>query len=108
MDFDGRATVADATGLIDIILGVPLTKPCTFLIVSMIDGSTAETMIDENTRINIAKPNLVIRSGGQTQTYRLDDLAHLSYEVRKVTIDTKFAVVHVSEEDRETLKSLLP
>ena len=108
VDFDGRVTVADATGLIDVILGVPLTKPYTFLIISMIDGSTVETMIDENTKINIAKPNLIIHCGRQMQTYLLDNLAHLSYEVRNVTINTKFAVVHVSEEDREILKSMQP
>lgn len=108
VDGDGKITVADITALIDIILGVPQSRLCTFLIVTMTDGTAQEYMIDEYSTVNIAKPDLLIQTGGQTQTFDLEQIAHLSYEERMVTFSNKLANDHLIEQYREILKTQQP
>jgi len=93
VDGDGTVSIADTSALIDIILGVPDMRLCTFLFVTKTDGTSTQYQIDEYTKINIVKPNLVIkyRPNGymrlRTVTYPLDELAQLRYEERMVTYD---------------------
>ena len=108
VDGDGYISIADVTALIDIILGVPQSRPCTFLIVTMTDGTNQEYMIDEYSTVKIVKPDLLIQTGGQTQTFDLEQVAHLSYEERMVTLSNKLANDRLIEQYREILKIQQP
>ncbi len=108
VDGDGIVTVADVSCLIDILLGVPVTRPCTFLIIEKTDGNTDEYPIDENTKVKIVKPDLVIEINGQVLTYTLTEVSRLRYDERMVTINGKLMNKYVTQADRETLKSLMP
>ena len=110
IDDDGKISVADVSDLIDILLGVPDIRLCTFLIINKTNGSTQEFMLDEKTKLTISKPNLIIRTSIRPRpyTFSLDDIAHLSYEERMVTFDSKSLGVSLTDEDREILKSLKP
>ena len=108
VDGDGQINVADVTALIDIILGEPQSRLCTFLIVTMADGNTQEFMIDEYSTVKIAKPDLLIQAVGHTQTFDLEQVAHLSYEERMVTLSNKLANDNLTEEFNELLKALKP
>ncbi len=105
---DGIVSVADISELIDMLLGVPVSRPRTFLIVAKTDGNIDEYQIDENTKVKIAKPDLVIEINGQVLTYPLTEVSHLRYDERKVTVDSKLMSKYVIQADRETLKSLMP
>ena len=105
---DGIVSITDVSELIDMLLGVPITRTRTFLIITMTDGTSQELMIDENTRVKIAKPDLFIQTSGQTQTFSLDKVAHLSYDERLVTIGNMLKNINMTEEDRETIKTMRP
>ena len=115
VDGDGNVSVADVSALIDLLLGVPDIRRCTFLIVSKTNGVNYEYMINENTKINITDGKLRIQGilMNGTPYHRpisipLEDLAHLSYDERMVTFDSKSLGVSLTDEDRETLKSMKP
>lgn len=82
VDGDGMVTVADLTELIDIILDVPTSQVSTYLIATMTDGNIQEYMIDEYSIVKIANPFLVIEISGVSMYLALEQVAHLSYDVR--------------------------
>jgi hypothetical protein len=108
VDGDGLVTVADISSIIDILLGVPVTRPRTFLIIDKTDGNTVEYMINENTKVKIAKPDLVIEMNGQLLTYPLAEVSQLRYDERMETINSKITSKKLTQADRETLKALMP
>ena len=82
VDGDGMVTVADLTELIDFILGVPTSQVSTYLIATMTDGNIQEYMIDEYSKVKIANTFLVIEISGISMYLELEQVAHLSYDVR--------------------------
>ena len=108
VDGDGLVTVADISSIIDILLGVPVTRPRTFLIIDKTDGNIVEYMINENTKVKIAKPDLVIEMNGQLLTYPLAEVSQLRYDERMETINSKITSKKLTQADRETLKALMP
>ena len=83
IDRDGNATVGDLSELIDIILGIPMTQLYTYLIITMCDGTTNEFIIDEYSKVKIAKPYLIIETPGASMYLELEQVAHLSYDERE-------------------------
>ena len=55
------------------------------LIVSTLDGSTMEYLLDKNTKVRIAQPNLVIETEGSVLTYELESLAQIRYGRKYIT-----------------------
>ena len=83
---DGEINIADINAVIDIILGGGTPKTlCSTLLVTTRDGRTTEHIIDQNTRMSIEKPNLVIETGGTRLTYDLEQTARLRYGHRYVS-----------------------
>jgi len=106
---DGTIDISDVSALIDLILGRPIYKSCTYLILTMTDGSTSEYMLNEHSKVTIAKPYLIVKSGsGRPKSFSLEKLSQLRYEERMVSIDNNLAGVHISENDREILKAMKP
>lgn len=111
MNGDGIVDVNDVTELISIILGKPVNRVFSFLIVIKSDGSTEEFQINENTKVKIVKPNLVIENNGQAQTYLIEDLAQMRYEERMVTLNNKYNKLsgdHQTKENIVNLNTILP
>ena len=73
------------------------------VIVSTLDGATMEYLIDENTKVRVEKPYLVIETEGVVLNYELEWMGQLRYGRRLVdglddaTTDTPFSF------DNETL-----
>ena len=84
---DGMITIMDVTTLIDLLLHVPEATLYSTILVTTTDGTTAECLIDENTRLRIMKPDLVIETNGMVMTYDLANMAQLCYGQRTVTLD---------------------
>ena len=82
---DGEINIADINVIIDIILGGSPKTLCSTLLVTTRDGLTTEHIIDQNTRMSIEKPNLVIETGGTRLTYDLEQTARLRYGHRYVS-----------------------
>ncbi len=55
------------------------------IIVSTLDGTTMEYLIDKNTKVRMEKPNLVIETEGATLSYDLEKMGQLRYGRRLVT-----------------------
>lgn len=49
------------------------------IIVSTLDGTTMEYLIDKNTKVRVEKPNLVIETEGVTLSYELEKMGQLRY-----------------------------
>ena len=82
---DGTASIADVTILIDLLLGTsPITVYSTIL-VTTIDGVIIEYLIDENTKLKIQKPHLVLETDGMVLTYPLEQIAQLRYGQQSVS-----------------------
>ena len=90
---DGEINIADINAVIDIILGGDPKTLCSTLIVTTRDGRTTEHIIDQNTRMSIEKPNLVIETGGTRLTYDLENTARLRYGHRYVSAAPSAPVV---------------
>lgn len=82
---DGEVTIADVNAVIDAILNTPLVQIYSTIIVNTIDGGTVEYLINEKTKVRLAKPYLIINTDGMVMTYHLDDMAQLRYGQRMVT-----------------------
>lgn len=82
---DGEVTIADVNAVIDAILNTPLVQVYSTIIVNTADGSVVEYLIDENTKVRLVKPYLIINTDGMVITYHLDDMVRLSYGQRLVT-----------------------
>jgi len=87
VDGNGRLSIADVTALIDLILGAPTTMLYSTVLVTTNDGITLEYLLDENSRLMIAKPDFIIETDGMVMTYGLANMAQLSYGLRTVTLD---------------------
>lgn len=99
---DGVVTIADLTELIDFILGEPESISCTYLIVTKTNGTTKRFMIDEYTKVKIARPLLIIWINGKPKLFFLENVAHLSYEVREPSGEQEI------EEYSKTLNTIEP
>lgn len=55
------------------------------IIVTTLDGTTLEYLIDENTKVRIEKPNLVIETEGVTLHHELEQMGQLRYGKRFIT-----------------------
>ena len=95
---DGEINIADINAVIDIILGggTPKTLFSTLLVTTR-DGRTVEHIIDQNTRLSIEQPNLVIEKGGTRLTYDLEQTARLRYGHRYVSAAPSAPVVLYEE-----------
>lgn len=82
---DGEVTIADVNAVIDAILNKPLVQIYSTIIVNTVDGGTVEYLIDDKTKVRLAKPYLIINTDGMVMTYHLDDMAQLRYGQRMVT-----------------------
>lgn len=90
---DGEINIADINVIIDIILGGSPKTLCSTLLVTTRDGRTTEHIIDQNTRLSIEQPNLVIETGGTRLTYDLEQTARLRYGHRYVSAAPSAPVV---------------
>ena len=59
---------------------------CPTIIVTTLDGATMEYLIDKNTKVKIAKPNLVIETDGLVLTYELESMSQVRYGRKLVTM----------------------
>lgn len=82
---DGKVDISDVTNLIDLILNGPSVMYYPTLLVTTTDGVTVEYLIDENTKLKIQKPDLIIETGGMVLNYSLENMAHLRYGQREVS-----------------------
>ena len=82
---DGKVDISDVTNLIDLILNGPSVMYYPTLLVTTTDGVTVEYLIDENTKLKIQKPDLIIETGGMVLNYSLEKMAHLRYGQREVS-----------------------
>lgn len=82
---DGRVDISDATRLIDLILNGPSVMYYPTLLVTTTDGVTVEYLIDENTKLKIQKPDLIIETEGMVLNYSLENMAQLRYGQREVS-----------------------
>ena len=82
--FDGKIDISDATSIIEYLLNPSSTLHSTILITTT-DNITVEYLIDENTKLKIVRPNLLIESEGQLMIYQLNDLKQLRYGQRMVS-----------------------
>ena len=56
------------------------------IIVSTTDGTTMEYLIDENTKVRVVKPDLVIETEGVTINYELEKMAQIRYGKKSLGI----------------------
>ncbi len=91
---DLEINLADVNAIIDIILGGSPKTLCSTLLVTTRDGRTVEHIIDQNTRISIERPNLVIETGGTRLTFDLEQTARLRYGHRYVSAAVGVPVIH--------------
>ncbi len=82
---DGEINIGDINAVIDIILGGTPKKLCSTIFITTRDGVTMEYLLDDNTRLSIEKPNLVIETDGKVLTYELENMARLRYGQRYVS-----------------------
>ena len=82
VNLDGEINIADINAIIDIILGGKPETLCSTILVTTRDGVTVEHRIDQNTRVSIEKPNLVIETDGKVLTYDLEHMSCLRYGKR--------------------------
>lgn len=108
VDGDGSVSVIDLSELIDIILEVSHYRRCTFLLVTKNDGITREYLIDEDTKVSIEQPNLVIQTDGQVLSYPLEQLKRLRYVERRVALSKSQMPGQEIETDSQTLNTLQP
>ena len=104
---DGRVDISDVTRLIDLILNGSQLRT-TFILIYKMDDSIDEFKIDENTKVKIAKPNLVIDVNGQVVSYLLEELKQIRYEERLIDLCSMNASVNLNETDSQTLKTEMP
>lgn len=104
---DGRVDISDVTRLIDVILNGSQLRT-TFILIYKMDDSIDEFKIDENTKVKIAKPNLVIDVNGQVVSYLLEELKQIRYEERLIDLCSMNASVNLNETDSQTLKTEMP
>jgi len=103
---DGNVNISDVTRLIDMILnGSQL--PTTFILITKMDSNIDEFMIDERTKVKIAKPNLIIESEGLEHTYLLEELKQFRYEERLINLNSNLAAPLNNEDDRQILKTFM-
>ena len=81
---DGEINIADINAVIDIILNGSNEQIYSTMLVTTTDGTTTEYLIDNNTRMRIEKPNLVIETVGKTLTWNLERLARLSFGTQRI------------------------
>lgn len=105
---DGQVNVVDLSDLIDIILHGPDLRICTYLLVSMTNGNADEYLVDGNTKVNVSKPNLVIKADEQVITYLLSEVKQLRYEDRIVSFDSRLLEEYLLDDDNQTLKTGKP
>ena len=55
------------------------------IIVTTLDGATMEYLIDENTKVRVEKPHLVIETEGVVLNYELERMGQLRYGRRLIT-----------------------
>ena len=79
VDGDGEVSIKDVTELIDFILGMGVIKLSSTVLATTIDGITMECLIDENSKLKIEKPYLVIETDGMVMINCLENLAQLCY-----------------------------
>lgn len=94
VDGNGRLSINDVTALIDLLLGAPTTMLYSTVLVTTNDGITLEYLLDENSRLMIAKPDFIIETDGMVMTYGLANMAQLSYGLRTVTLDKSTTPKH--------------
>ena len=58
------------------------------IIISTTDGTTMEYIIDENTKVRVVKPDLVIETEGVTINYELEKMAQIRYGKKSLGIQT--------------------
>lgn len=85
IDGNGVVSVKDVAELIDMLLGVDIVRLYPTILVTTTDGTTMEYMVDENSKIRIQKPNLIIETDGMVLTYNLENMAQLRYGEREVS-----------------------
>jgi hypothetical protein len=85
VDGDGEITIGDLSDLIDTILGVPDVQLYTYLIVTLSNGATQEYIIDEYSKVKIAKPFLIIEVNGVRMYFELEQTSNIRYEERMVS-----------------------
>ena len=85
VNHDNEVTIADINAIIDIILNIRPQSLCSTMLVTTRDGKTTEHFIDQNTRVSIDKPNLILETGGKTWAYDLENLARVRYGQRFVS-----------------------
>ncbi|MBR5656173.1 MAG: leucine-rich repeat domain-containing protein [Prevotella sp.] len=59
---------------------------CPTIIVTTLDGATVEYLIDKNTKVKIAKPDLVIETDGMVLTYELENMSQVRYGKKFVSM----------------------
>lgn len=69
---------------------------CPTIIVTTLEGATMEYLIDKNTKVKIAKPNLVIETDGLVLTYELESMSQVRYGRKLVTMS--IPVVSVADD----------
>ena len=72
------------------------------IIISTTEGTTMEYFIDENTKVKIVKPDLVIETEGVTITYELEKMSQIRYGKRSLGIQT-ISIEKPFSFDNETL-----
>lgn len=58
------------------------------IIISTTDGTNMEYIIDENTKVRVVKPDLIIETEGVTINYELEKMAQIRYGKRSLGIQT--------------------
>lgn len=84
---DGQVNISDLNVIIELILGGKPKMLYSTILITARDGVTVEFLIDEDTHVNIEKPNLLIETDGKVLTYDLENLARLRYGKRLVSSD---------------------
>ena len=70
------------------------------IIVTTLDGTTMEYLIDKNTKVKIEKPNLVIETEGVVLTYELESMSQIRYGKKSVSND----IQHITNDDNQPFK----
>ena len=63
------------------------------IIVTTLDGATVEYLLDKNTKVKIAKPNLTIETDGMLLTYKLESMSQVRYGRKFVSLGIHSATV---------------
>ena len=96
---DGEISVADINYVIDAIINNNQGQLFSTISVTTSGGETSTYLIDQNTRISIENPNLVIETQGNTLIYELKNMARLCYGKQYVTAGHAIENIAASQDD---------